>query len=171
MTFVALLAGALLTALVADRLGIQALTGGLLFGLAVPPTPELARAVTSRLQQLIVVLGVPVFLAVSGVQTDLRVIRPEHLGAIALFLGAIAIGKLAVGAGVGRAVGLGAQDADAVGGLLSCGGLITLAVASAAQQLGLITQSMQVVFVATAIITTMATGPLLNRFLGHPSAD
>lgn len=169
--FVMLLCGVMLTALAADRIGIQALAGGLLFGLTVPPVPGLAQAITARLRQSVVVLGLPVFLAASGLQTDLRLVRLEHLGAITLVLCAIAICKWGVGTAAGRAAGLSTRDAKAVGGLLSCGGLITLSVASTASQLGLITPSMKIVFVVAAILTTMTTGPLLNRILGRPPAQ
>jgi Kef-type K+ transport system membrane component KefB len=166
--FAVLLAGAFLTALAADRIGIQALTGGLLFGFAVPQVPGLADAVVARLQQIVVMFGIPVFLAVSGLQTDLRVVRPVHLGAIALFVLAIAVAKWGVGTLVGRVAGLPAAASGALGVMAACGGLVTLVVALAAQQLGLITPSMQVVFVTSAIITTLATGPLLDRLIARP---
>jgi Kef-type K+ transport system membrane component KefB len=160
-----LLAGALLTAAATDRIGVQALPGGLLFGAAVPQLPGLARAVQARLQQVVVVVGIPVFLAVSGLQTDLRTVRPEHAGAVALFLLAVVVAKFGLGAAVGRATGLPVRDAGAIGVLLSCGGLVTLVVALAARLLGLITPSLQVVFVLGAIVTTLATGPALDRFV------
>lgn len=163
--FALLLAGALLTAVATDRIGVQALPGGLLFGAAVPQLPGLARAVADRLQQVVVVVGIPVFFAVSGLQTDLRLLLPEHVVAVALFLVAVAVAKCGVGTGVARLTGLPARDAGAIGVLLSCGGLVTLVVALAARQLGLITPSMQVVFVVVAIATTLTTGPLLSRFV------
>lgn len=166
-----LLAGALLTALAADRIGIHALTGGLLFGAAVPQVPGLGAAVRARLGEVVAVLGIPVFLAVSGLQTDLRVLRPEHLGAIALFLGAVAVAKWGVGTAVGRACGLPGRQAGAAGVLLSCGGLVTLVVALAGRQLGLVTAPMQVVLAVTAIVSTLATGPLLDRYLAGPAAQ
>jgi Kef-type K+ transport system membrane component KefB len=159
-----LLTGTLLTGLAADLLGVQALTGGLLFGAAVPQVPGLVEAVVGRLQQVVVVLGIPVFLAVSGLQTDLRLAGPEHLAALALFLVAIVIGKFGVTTLAGRATGLRAGDAAAVGVLVACGGLVTLAVAIAGRQLGLVTPSLHVVLALTAIASTVVTGPLLDRF-------
>lgn len=163
-----LLSGALLTGLAADLIGIEALTGGLLFGAAVPQVPGLARAVLARMQQFVVVFGIPVFLAVSGLQTDLRILRLEHLGAVALFLSAIAVAKFGIAIAVGRAVGLPPTEAGAVGTLLSCGGLVTLAVAVAGRHIGVVTPSMQAVLALTAILSTLVTGPLLDRF--HPAA-
>lgn len=163
-----LLAGALLSGLVANQIGIQALTGGLLFGAAVPQVSGLAEAVKARMHQFVVVLGIPVFLAVSALQTDLRVLRPEHLGAIALFVLAIAVSKWGVATVVGRAVGLPGREAGSVGVMLACGGLVTLVVALAGRAAGIITPSMQVVFVFGAVISTLVTGPLLDRLGARP---
>jgi Kef-type K+ transport system membrane component KefB len=160
-----LLVGALLTGMATNVIGIRAFTGGLLFGMVVPQIPGLAAAVAARLQQFLVVFGIPVFLAVSGLQTDLRSLRPEHLGAVALFLAAIVVAKFGVAALVGLCTGLPARQAAAMGALLACGGLVTLVVALAARQIGLITPAMQAVFVIGAIVSTLATGPLLDRFL------
>ncbi len=160
-----LLAGALLTALAAHLIGIHALTGGLLFGAVVPQVPGLAALVLERMQQFVVVVGIPVFLAVSGLQTDLRIVRLEHLAAVALFLAAIAVSKWGVATLMGRAVGLPSGEAGALGALVACGGLVTLAIALTGRQLGLITPSMYAVFALTAIISTSVTGPLLDRFL------
>ncbi|MGH3982758.1 MAG: cation:proton antiporter [Pseudonocardiaceae bacterium] len=159
-----LLAGALLSALAADRIGVHALTGGLLFGAAVPQRDGLGAAVIERLQQFVMVFGIPVFLAVSGLQTDLRVLRLEHLAGIALFLLALLLGKGGVGALVSRATGMTWHHAGAVGAMLSCGGLVTLVIALVAQQAGMITQPMQIAFVIAAIVTTLLTGPLLDMF-------
>lgn len=160
-----LLAGALLSALAADQIGVHALTGGLLFGAAVPQRDGLGAAVIERLQQFVMVFGIPVFLAVSGLQTDLRVLRLEHLAGIALFLLALLLGKGGVGTLVSRATGMTWHQASAVGAMLSCGGLITLAIALVAQEAGLITEPMQIAFVIAAIVTTLLTGPLLDVFI------
>jgi Kef-type K+ transport system membrane component KefB len=162
-----LLAGALLSALAADRIGVHALTGGLLFGAAVPQHDGLGEAVMQRLQQFVAVFGIPVFLAVSGLQTNLRELRPAELAGIGLFLLAVVISKAGVGTLVGRATGMSWRDAGAVGTMLSCGGLITLVIALIARQAGLITESMQIAFVVTAIVTTLLTGPLLDVLVGR----
>lgn len=159
-----LLAGALLSALAADQIGVHALTGGLLFGAAVPQRDGLGAAVIERLQQFVMVFGIPVFLAVSGLQTDLRALRLEHLAGIALFLLVLLLGKAGVGMLVSRATGMTWHQAGAVGAMLSCGGLITLAMALVAQQAGTITQPMHIAFVIAAIVTTLLTGPLLDMF-------
>lgn len=168
LLLVALVVGALLAALATDLIGVQGLTGALLFGLAVPASPAVATAVTARLEPVVIVLGLPVLLAVSGLRTDLRPAGPETLAAVGLVLLAVVLAKGGVATVVGRAVGLSRGDAAAVGVLLTCGGLITLVVALAGRQAGLVTPATYAVLAVTAILTTAATGPLLNRVQRPP---
>jgi Kef-type K+ transport system membrane component KefB len=156
-----LVTGALLTGAVADAGGVGALTGGLLFGMTVPRIDGLVEAVRMRLRQPVVIVGVPVFLAVTGLQTNLRVLRPEQLGAIALLLAASAVGKWGVATVVGRVVGMPVRDAAAVGTMLACGGLMTLVVVRLGREAGILTTAMQATLVSTAVISTVVTAPLM----------
>jgi len=164
-----LLFGAILSGLAADRIGIHSLNGGFLFGAAVPQVEGLGRAVIERLQQFVVVFMIPIFLAISGLQTDLTVLRAEHIVGILIFLAAMIAGKWFVGAAAGRAVGLNSKEANTIGVLMNCRGLMILVVALIGKQAGVITDPMQVVFVIGAIVTTVMTGPLVDMFV--PSAD
>ncbi|HYU58949.1 MAG TPA: cation:proton antiporter [Solirubrobacterales bacterium] len=163
--FALLLFGALATGLAADRIGINALNGGFLFGACVPQFEGLGRAVIDRLQQFVVVFMIPIFLAVSGLQTDLRVLEVDLIGGILLFLVAMIVAKLAVGALAGRAVGLNWREANTIGTLMNCRGLMILVVAVIGKQAGVITDPMQVTFVIGAIVTTMMTGPLVDALV------
>jgi len=142
-----LLIGALLTAFAADRIGIHSLNGGFLFGACVPQIAGLGRAVIDRMLQFVVVFMIPVFLAVSGLQTDLTLLEGNMIAGIALFLVAMVVGKWLVGALAGRAVGLAWNEASAIGVLMNCRGLMILVVALIGQQAGVITPPMQIAFV------------------------
>ncbi|MGI8631693.1 MAG: cation:proton antiporter [Solirubrobacterales bacterium] len=166
-----MLFGALLTGLAADRIGIHSMSGGFLFGAAIPQVAGLGRAVSDRLQTFVVLFLVPVFLAVSGLQTDLRILEPSMLGGIALFLVTMVAAKWGAGALAGRAVGLGWQEANAIGVLMNCRGLAILIVALIGRQLGVITDPMQIAFVVGAIVTTMMTGPLVSRFVADDEVE
>ncbi len=163
--FALLLVGALLSGLAADRIGIHSLNGGFLFGACVPQLEGLGRAVIDRMQQFVVVFMIPVFLAVSGLQTDLRVLELDQAGGIVLFLLAMIVGKWFAGALAGRAVGLSFRESNTIGVLMNCRGLMILVVALIGKQAGVITDPMQVVFVLGAIVTTLMTGPLVDVFI------
>jgi len=166
-----LLIGALLTAFAADRIGIHSLNGGFLFGACVPQIAGLGRAVIDRMLQFVVVFMIPVFLAVSGLQTDLTLLEGNMIAGIALFLAAMVVGKWLVGALAGRAVGLAWNEASAIGVLMNCRGLMILVVALIGQQAGVITPPMQIAFVLGAILTTLMTGPLVDVFLPPATTD
>ena len=156
---------ALVAGLAADRIGINALVGGFLAGLAVPAKPGLAESVAEHMQDMVVLFFLPVFLAVSGLRTDLRLLTPDLIPGLLLFLVAMIVGKWGIGYATGRAVGLRSHQANTLGVLLNCRGLLILVVGLIGLQLNVITGQMQAVFVVGAIVTTLMTGPLVDLFL------
>ena len=166
-----MLAGALATGLAADRIGINALVGGFLFGAAVPASQELAETVIARLQDAVVVFFLPVFLAVSGLRTDFRLLDFDLIPGLLLFLALMIVGKWGVGYLTGRAVGLRDAQAHTLGVLLNCRGLLILVVGLIGLQLEVITPGMQAVFVVGAIVTTLMTGPLVDVFIRKETVE
>jgi Kef-type K+ transport system membrane component KefB len=162
--FALLLIGAFLAGAAADRIGVQALTGGFLFGAAVPQLPGLAHAVTVRLYDLVVIVLIPVLLTVAGLQTNLREFSVADVGGLVLFLAALVVSKWGVSAFTGPAVGLSWRESNAVGVLMNCRGLEILIVGLIGLQTGVLTEQMMAVFVVGAIVTTLMTGPLFDRF-------
>ena len=162
--FALLLIGTFLSAAVADRIGVQALTGGFLFGAAVPQVPGLAQAVATRLEDLVVIVLIPVLLTVAGLHTNLRQFELEDVGGLLLFLGAMIVAKWGVSAFTGPAVGLSWRESNALGVLMNCRGLEILIVGLIGLQAGVLTEQMMAVFVLGAIVTTLMTGPLFDRF-------
>ncbi|MGH3022432.1 MAG: cation:proton antiporter [Gaiellaceae bacterium] len=167
--FALLLIGVFLSGAVADRIGVQALTGGFLFGACVPQLPGLAKAVIDRLYALVVIVLVPVLLAVSGLQTNLREFALADVGGLVLFLAAMIVAKWGVMAVTGPAVGLTWRESNAIGVLMNCRGLEILIVGLIGLQAGVLTEEMMAVFVLGAIVTTLMTGPLFDRLVpGKP---
>lgn len=160
-----LLVGAVLGGLAGDRIGIHALNGAFIFGAAVPQVEGLGKAVIDRMGEFVVILLIPIFLAVAGLQTDFRVLTAGLIPGILVFLAFMVAGKWVVGAAAARAVGLKMREANTIGVLMNCRGLMILIVAIVAGQFGGITPEMRVVFALGAIITTMMTGPLVDVFL------
>lgn len=162
--FALLLVGVFLTGAVADRIGVQALTGGFLFGAAVPQLRGLAHAVSARLEDLVVIVLIPVLLTVAGLQTNLRVFELADGAGLALFLAAMIVSKWGASVFTGPAVGLSWRESNAVGVLMNCRGLEILIVGLIGLQAGVLTEQMMAVFVLGAIVTTLMTGPLFDRF-------
>jgi Kef-type K+ transport system membrane component KefB len=168
--FAVLLIGAFLSGAAAEWIGVEGLTGGFLFGAAVPQVPGLARAVIARLEDLVVIILIPVLLTVAGLKTNLRDFGLEELGGLALFLAAMIVAKWGVGAVTGRSVGLSWSDANSVGVLMNCRGLEILIVGLIGLQADVLTEEMMAVFVVGAIVTTLMTGPLFDRFAGRDTS-
>jgi Kef-type K+ transport system membrane component KefB len=164
-----LLFGAIGSGLLADRIGINALNGGFLFGACVPQIEGIGKAVLDRMSDFVIVFLIPIFLAVAGLQTDFGVLTGDLVPGILLFLGAMIVGKWFVGTGIGMGVGLNWKEANTVGVLMNCRGLMILVVAIVAGSFGAMTPEMRVVFALGAIVTTMMTGPLVDVFV--PKAD
>jgi Kef-type K+ transport system membrane component KefB len=169
--FAVLIIGALATGLAADRIGINSLNGGFLFGACVPQLAGIARAVLARMADFVIIFLIPIFLAVAGLQTDFRVLTWALVPGVLLFLFAMVAGKWFVGAGAGMAVGLKWRDANTIGVLMSCRGLMILVVAIAAGSFGGITPEMRVVFALGAIVTTIMTGPLVDLFVSDDEVE
>jgi Kef-type K+ transport system membrane component KefB len=163
-TFAVLLIGVFFAAAAADRIGVQALTGGFLFGAAVPQVPGLAQAVIVRLHDLVVIVLIPVLLTVAGLHTDLREFELADVGGLLLFLVAMIVAKWGVSAFTGPIVGLSWRESNALGVLMNCRGLEILIVGLIGLQAGVLTEQMMAVFVVGAIVTTLMTGPLLELF-------
>ncbi len=170
----AMLIGALLSALAADRIGVSALVGGFLFGAAVPASQALSERAILRLSDMVVLFFLPIFLAVSGLRTDFRVLEFDLIPGILAFVALMIIGKWGVGYLTGRSLGLRSAEAHTLGVLMNCRGLLILVVGIIGLQLGVITAATQVVFVIGAIVTTLMTGPLVDVFVKEepgPEAD
>lgn len=169
--FALLLIAALLGGLAGDRIGIHALNGAFIVGAAVPQIEGLGKAVIDRMGEFVVVFMIPIFLAVAGLQTDFTVLTTDLIAGILVFLGFMIAGKWFVGAAVARMAGLNWKEANTVGVLMNCRGLMILIVAIVAGTFGGITPEMRVVFALGAIITTMMTGPLVDVFLPKDDVD
>jgi Kef-type K+ transport system membrane component KefB len=74
------------------------------------------------------------------------------------------VAKWGVSAFTGPAVGLSWRESNALGVLMNCRGLEILIVGLIGLQAGVLTEQMMAVFVLGAIVTTLMTGPLFDRF-------
>jgi Kef-type K+ transport system membrane component KefB len=156
---------ALISGWLATEAGLGVIVGGFLAGVALPRREVVAPILESRLSDLVGSVLLPVFLATSGLITDLTALElAAMIGLVGLLITAIAT-KLVVGWGVARCVGLADPEARALGALMNCRGLLVLIVGMAAYEAEVITAQMQVGSVLVALVTTAMTGPLVRRSL------
>lgn len=161
--FVLLFAGAF----AADRIGINVIPGAFLVGAILPARELMYREMAAKLRDVTLVVLLPVFLAFSGLATDFTKLGAAFIVGIAVFLVAGIVGKWVGGAVSARAAGMTWQEGNTLGVLMNCRGLLILVVALIAFNQGVISAQLQTGAVLMALITTMMTGPLFDRYIAR----
>jgi hypothetical protein len=159
------LLGLLGSAAMTDYLGIHFIFGAFLFGAAMPRegATRLRHEILVRLEQISVLLLLPVFFLVSGLHVDLSGLSVDQLFQMLLILAAAITGKF-LGAYVGaRAGGVRPWQARSLGILMNTRGLTELVILNIGRSLHLISDDLFSMLVVMALVTTMMTGPLLRR--------
>ncbi|MBX3275551.1 MAG: cation:proton antiporter [Sandaracinaceae bacterium] len=149
--------------LLTESLGIHALFGSFVLGTVFPREGGLARALADRLEDLTMVLLLPVFFAYSGLRTDVALL---HDGRAWLMCGAVlvigSIGKIGGGALAARLAGLPPRQAATVGVLLNMRGAMHLVVINMGLDLGVLSPTLFAILVIVGLTTTALTDPLLR---------
>ncbi len=156
---------------VAHQIGINVIVGGFLAGAVLPARAELFKQMGARLSDFVAIVLLPVFLAFSGLNTDFTKLRAGHLGGIAIFLVAGVAAKWAGGAVCAKASGMSWQEGNVLGILMNCRGLLILVVALVGVTDGVISAPMQVGGVLMALVTTIMTGPLFDKYSASLPSD
>jgi Kef-type K+ transport system membrane component KefB len=157
------LVGVVASALATEAIGIHALFGEFLLGALVPHDSRLARDLAGRIEDVVLVLLLPAFFAVTGLRTRLGLLGTwEHWLWFLAVLGVACAGKLAGAAVPARMTGLSWRDAASVGILMNTRGLMELIVLNIGLELGLVSERLFAIMVLMAVATTVATGPILE---------
>ncbi|HEX6402869.1 MAG TPA: cation:proton antiporter [Pseudonocardiaceae bacterium] len=155
----------LASGLAAQLAGLTVIVGGFMAGLVLPVQAAVHCALEQRLGELTRSVLLPIFLASSGLQTDLTAVPVAAYGGLALLLAAGLVSKWGGGAVLARLSGLSWAESNVLGILMNCPGVIVLVVALVGLQNGVITSALQAGVVLVALIATAMTGPLLDVYL------
>lgn len=165
--FAALLASALVT----EAIGIHALFGAFILGAIVPHDSALAKDLADRLEGVVVVMLLPAFFALTGMRTEVGLLEGASDWLTLLAIVVIAsLGKVGGSAAAARLTGLSWRDATALGVLMNTRGLMQLIVLNVGLDLGVISPRLFAMLVLMAIVTTMATAPLLKVLKVSPAS-
>ncbi|MFT3842306.1 MAG: cation:proton antiporter [Myxococcaceae bacterium] len=179
-TAIAIVTGALLlSALATEAIGIHAIFGAFLVGAVVPHDSALAKDLQAKLEDVVVVMLLPAFFAFTGLRTQVGLVHgAEHWLALGLVLLCAFVGKMGGTLVAARATGQGWRDSLALGALMNTRGLMELIVLNVGLDLGVLGPTLFAIMVLMAVLTTVATGPLLNliaqtepELTGQPSAS
>lgn len=150
------------SAWVAEWLGIHAIFGVFLAGVCVPRLQDVLEGLERPLERASNWLQ-PAFFILIGLKTSVGLLSSAADWTIgAIILAGATVGKLGASMLAGRLVGLQWRDAFAVGALLNTRGLVTLVALDLGRTLGIISPGLFTLFVMMALVTTLATVPLLR---------
>ncbi len=154
---------ALISALVTEWIGIHAIFGAFLMGAVIPHNSQLARALEERIENLVTILLLPAFFAFAGMRTEIGLISSwtGWLTCAAIIVVATA-GKCGGTLAAARLAGHEWRTATSLGVLMNTRGLMELIVLNVGLDLGVISPTLFTMMVVMAIVTTMATTPLLG---------
>lgn len=153
----------LLAATATELIGIHALFGAFLAGVAMPAAGAFRAAVRERLHAFATIVLLPLFFALSGLRTQLGLIDGAADWALCGAIIAIAVaGKLGGSYVAARLTGASREDAFAIGALMNTRGLMELIVLNLGYDLGILSPRVFTMMVLMALVTTLMTGPLLS---------
>jgi Kef-type K+ transport system membrane component KefB len=159
IVFVALL----LSALATDAIGIHAVFGAFALGAVIPHDSGLARELTDRLEDLVVVLLLPAFFAFTGLRTQIGLVTTgDQWIFCALIVVVASVGKFGGSLVAARLTGLGWRDSSALGVLMNTRGLMELIVLNIGLELRVLSPTLFAMLVLMAIVTTFMTTPVLH---------
>jgi Kef-type K+ transport system membrane component KefB len=166
----ALLIGAFACAYATDALGVHAVFGAFLFGLCVPRDDRLLATLIERIQHLSILILMPIFFALAGLNTTTDALSSAALGALGLIVGVAICGKIVGGTLGARLGGQPWRSSFAIGSLMNARGMTELIVIQVGLDIGVIGKDLFTMLMIMALVTTVMTGPLLSLFSERPAA-
>jgi Kef-type K+ transport system membrane component KefB len=149
--------------LIAHQLGINALVGGFIWGMVLPDDRALRQAISAKVKDIAMIFFLPVFFAMAGFSSDLKLLTLETLPVTLLVLLG-AIGGKFIAAAPAKMFGLSWNETGTLGALFNTRGLLVLVAGLIGLQLNIITNLTFTIIVVVALVTNLMTLPLLNFF-------
>lgn len=146
-----------------ELIGIHALFGAFLMGAIIPRHGGFARALAEKIEDVVVIVLLPVFFALSGLRTEIGLLN--EAGAwlqCGLILLVACLGKFGGSFVAARLTGLGWREAGALGVLMNTRGLMELIVLNIGLDLGVLSPTLFTMMVLMALFTTLVTTPILQ---------
>jgi Kef-type K+ transport system membrane component KefB len=158
------LAGLLLSCYATNWMGLHFIFGAFLFGVIMPRDNVLGlrEEILERLEQVSVLVLLPIYFVVSGLNINLSTIGSSGLEELGAILVVAIVGKL-VGAYLGaQLTGVHGRNAAVIATLMNTRGLTELVILGVGLQLHILTKPLYALMVVMALVTTAMSGPLLK---------
>ncbi|CRG91016.1 K(+)/H(+) antiporter 1 [Talaromyces islandicus] len=154
---------ALASAFFTQAIGIHAIFGGFIVGLICPHEGGFAIKLTEKIEDLVAAIFLPLYFALSGLQTNLGLLDSGIVWGYVVGIIAIAFfAKVVGGTFASRLTGLLWRESFTVGVLMSCKGLVELIVLNIGLQAKILSDRTFTMFVVMALVVTFLTTPLTS---------
>jgi Kef-type K+ transport system membrane component KefB len=163
----------LFSALTAEWIGIHAIFGAFLLGAIIPHDSDVAVDFRHKLEDIVKILLLPAFFAYTGMRTEIGLVAGWQAWMFCAVIIAVAtLGKFGGTFVAARFTGLDSRTSAALGILMNTRGLMELIVLNIGLELGVISPKLFAMMVIMALVTTIATTPVLlalNSRTGVPA--
>ncbi|HYJ85576.1 MAG TPA: cation:proton antiporter [Pyrinomonadaceae bacterium] len=157
------------SSLATESLGIHALFGAFIAGAIMPKNRGFVRALTEKLEDITLVLLLPLFFASTGLRTSIGLVSGTEMWFYcALIIGVAVVGKFGGASIAARASGMNWRESAALGVLMNTRGLVELVVLNIGLDIGVISPALFAMMVIMALVTTFMTTPLLEMIYRPP---
>jgi Kef-type K+ transport system membrane component KefB len=148
---------------ITEWLGIHALFGAFLVGAMMPKNHGFVRALTEKLEDIAIVLLLPLFFAFTGLRTSIGLVNGAEMWFYCGLTIAVAItGKFGGSTIAARITGMSWREAGALGILMNTRGLMELVLLNIGLDIGVLSPALFTMLVLMALITTFMTAPVLQ---------
>jgi Kef-type K+ transport system membrane component KefB len=159
--------GLLVSALISEFIGIHAIFGAFLLGTLIPHDSAVARQLQNKLEDLVIVLFLPAYFAFTGMRTQIGLLSgAEHWILCGMIILVASLGKFGGSFLAARLTGTPVKDSVALGVLMNTRGLMELIVLNIGMDLRIISPVLFAMLVIMALVTTLATSPVLHHLVG-----
>lgn len=159
------LAMALFCAALTEWIGIHAIFGTFIFGVALGDSRHLRERTRLTLDQFISFILTPLFFGSVGLKVNF--VSNFDLGLVLVIIAIGTVGKVIGGLVGGRLGGLSLRDSWAIGCGMNARGVMEIILGVLALNAHLITEHLFVALVVFALVTSMTSGALMQRILGR----
>lgn len=152
---------------VTDAVGIYAIFGAFVLGVAMP-SGVFAQRLTASFEPLVTTFLLPLFFVYSGLNTQIGLVNSPALWAVTLGILLVSVAGKGIACAIAarlRKVPL--RESVALGALMNARGLIELILLNIGLQAGIITPTLFSILVIVAIVTTLMATPIFEFVYGR----
>lgn len=150
-------------ALFTELIGIHAIFGAFLVGIAMPADESFRKKIAERLENFSSAFLLPLFFAFTGLRTQIGLLNGwEGWTLCGIIILIATVGKLGGSMSAALWTGMNWRDSFALGALMNTRGLVELIVLNIGLDLGILTPQVFAMMIVMALFTTCMTGPLLS---------